>query len=54
MNIIFQDQDVLHAWLMDLHFEEYFPLFAAAGYDMAMVVRMTPVVRLHFNLTSQK
>jgi CASK-interacting protein len=34
----------MHAWLMDLHFEEYFPLFANAGYDMAMVARMTPVV----------
>ncbi|XP_059469883.1 caskin-2 isoform X3 [Neocloeon triangulifer] len=37
------DQDAMHAWLMDLHFEEYFPLFANAGYDMAMVARMTPV-----------
>jgi len=45
---ILQDQDVMHAWLMDLHFEEYFPLFANAGYDMAMVARMTPVVSIRF------
>ncbi|XP_049803664.1 caskin-2 isoform X6 [Schistocerca nitens] len=36
------DQDVLHAWLMDLHFEEYFPLFASAGYDMPTICKMTP------------
>ncbi|XP_069685335.1 caskin-2 isoform X2 [Periplaneta americana] len=36
------DQDVLHSWLMDLHFEEYFPLFASAGYDMPTMCRMTP------------
>ncbi|XP_039289747.1 caskin-2 isoform X2 [Nilaparvata lugens] len=36
------DQDVLHSWLMDLHFEEYFPLFMAAGYDMHTISRMTP------------
>ncbi|PNF26568.1 hypothetical protein B7P43_G13253 [Cryptotermes secundus] len=36
------DQDVLHSWLMDLHFEEYFPLFASAGYDMPTICRMTP------------
>ncbi|RZF47008.1 hypothetical protein LSTR_LSTR016480, partial [Laodelphax striatellus] len=36
------DQDVLHSWLMDLHFEEYFPLFVAAGYDMHTISRMTP------------
>jgi len=27
---------------MDLHFEEYFPLFASAGYDMPTICRMTP------------
>ncbi|XP_046659983.1 uncharacterized protein LOC124353947 isoform X2 [Homalodisca vitripennis] len=36
------DQDVLHAWLMDIHFEEYFPLFISAGYDMYTISRMTP------------
>nr|XP_018915150.1 PREDICTED: caskin-2 isoform X2 [Bemisia tabaci] len=36
------DHDVLHSWLMDLHFEEYFPLFIAAGYDMSTISRMTP------------
>jgi hypothetical protein len=41
---LFQDQDVLHSWLMDLHFEEYFPLFASAGYDMPTICRMTPEV----------
>jgi hypothetical protein len=41
---LLQDQDVLHSWLMDLHFEEYFPLFASAGYDMPTICRMTPEV----------
>lgn len=27
------DLDVVHAWLTELQFEEYFPLFASAGYD---------------------
>ncbi|XP_054281765.1 uncharacterized protein LOC128999342 isoform X2 [Macrosteles quadrilineatus] len=36
------DQDVLHAWLMDIRFEEYFPLFLSAGYDMYTISRMTP------------
>ncbi|XP_066907167.1 uncharacterized protein ckn isoform X1 [Halyomorpha halys] len=36
------DQDILHSWLMDLHFEEYFPLFINAGYDMHTISRMTP------------
>ncbi|XP_065218052.1 uncharacterized protein ckn isoform X3 [Planococcus citri] len=36
------DHDVLHSWLLDLHFEEYFPLFVASGYDMPTIVRMTP------------
>ncbi|KAK7868695.1 hypothetical protein R5R35_008223 [Gryllus longicercus] len=36
------DQDVIHSWLLDLHFEEYFPLFASAGYDMPTISRMTP------------
>lgn len=36
------DQDIIHAWLVDLHFEEYFPLFVSAGYDMPTIGRMTP------------
>ncbi|XP_068084564.1 caskin-2 isoform X2 [Anabrus simplex] len=36
------DQDVIHTWLLDLHFEEYFPLFASAGYDMPTISKMTP------------
>lgn len=27
---------------MDIHFEEYFPLFVSAGYDMYTISRMTP------------
>ncbi|KAL1131174.1 hypothetical protein AAG570_012410 [Ranatra chinensis] len=38
----YPDQDVLQTWLMDLHFEEYFPLFVNAGYDMHTISRMTP------------
>ena len=36
------DLDVVHAWLAELQFEEYFPLFASAGYDLATITRMTP------------
>lgn len=36
------DHEVIHAWLVDLHFDEYYPLFAAAGYDMGTIGRMTP------------
>ena len=36
------DDEVLLAWLTDLHFEEYFHLFRAAGYDMPTISRMTP------------
>ncbi|GLV35027.1 caskin [Carabus blaptoides fortunei] len=36
------DQEIIHAWLVDLHFEEYFPLFMSAGYDMPTIGRMTP------------
>uniref|UniRef100_A0A0A9ZHV5 Caskin-2 n=1 Tax=Lygus hesperus TaxID=30085 RepID=A0A0A9ZHV5_LYGHE len=36
------DQEILHTWLTDLHFEEYFPLFVNAGYDMHTISRMTP------------
>jgi SAM domain (Sterile alpha motif). len=45
--VVFQDQDVLHSWLMDIRFEEYFPLFVAAGYDMHTISRMTPEVSLN-------
>lgn len=38
----FQDQDIIHAWLQDLHFEEYFTLFVSAGYDMPTISKMTP------------
>ncbi|XP_023315726.1 caskin-2 isoform X2 [Trichogramma pretiosum] len=36
------DLDLVHAWLTELQFEEYFPLFASAGYDLATITRMTP------------
>ncbi|XP_043519884.1 caskin-1 isoform X2 [Frieseomelitta varia] len=36
------DLDVVHAWLTELQFEEYLPLFASAGYDLATITRMTP------------
>ena len=36
------DLDIVHAWLTELQFEEYFPLFASAGYDLATITRMTP------------
>lgn len=36
------DQEIIHAWLVDLQFEEYFPLFIAAGYDLPTIGRMTP------------
>ncbi|XP_046586894.1 caskin-1 isoform X1 [Neodiprion lecontei] len=36
------DLDVVHAWLTELQFEEYFTLFASAGYDLATITRMTP------------
>ncbi|XP_046407441.1 uncharacterized protein LOC124172067 isoform X2 [Ischnura elegans] len=39
---VLPDQDIIQSWLMDLHFEEYFPLFASAGYDMPTISRMTP------------
>ena len=34
-----QDEDVLLAWLSDLHYEEYFHLFISAGYDMPTISR---------------
>lgn len=39
-----QDNEVLHAWLHDLHYEEYYPLFVQAGYDLPTISRMTPEV----------
>lgn len=36
------DLDIVHAWLTELQFEEYFSLFAQAGYDLATITRMTP------------
>ncbi|XP_031788036.1 caskin-1 isoform X2 [Nasonia vitripennis] len=36
------DLDLVHAWLAELQFDEYFPLFASAGYDLATITRMTP------------
>lgn len=36
------DTEVLHAWLNDLEFGEYYPLFLQAGYDMPTISRMTP------------
>lgn len=36
------DLDVVHAWLAELQFDEYFPNFASAGYDLATITRMTP------------
>lgn len=36
------DQDIIHSWLVDLQFEEYFPLFISAGYDLPTIGRMTP------------
>jgi hypothetical protein len=36
------DPEVLTAWLTELHYEEYFHLFRAAGYDMPTISRMTP------------
>lgn len=36
------DDDILNAWLTDLHFGEYFNLFISAGYDMPTISRMTP------------
>lgn len=37
-----QDQENVHAWLSQMHFEEYYPLFVNAGYDMPTISKMTP------------
>ncbi|KRT81339.1 Sterile alpha motif containing protein, partial [Oryctes borbonicus] len=36
------DQEIIHAFLLDLQFEEYFSLFVSAGYDLPTMGRMTP------------
>lgn len=41
-HIVLQDQEIIHTWLVDLQFEEYFPLFISAGYDLPTIGRMTP------------
>ncbi|KAH9505217.1 hypothetical protein Btru_058980 [Bulinus truncatus] len=45
------DNEVLHAWLHELGFVEYYPLFYQAGYDMPTISRMTPEV-LHAHCTT--
>jgi len=42
LNAGIPDEDILTAWLTDLHFEEYYHLFTSAGYDMPTISRMTP------------
>lgn len=37
-----QDQEIIHAWLVDLQYDEYFQLFVNAGYDLPTIGRMTP------------
>ena len=34
------DMEIVNCWLSDLRFEEYFSLFASAGYDMPTISRM--------------
>ncbi|CAH0545872.1 unnamed protein product [Brassicogethes aeneus] len=36
------EKDILHSWLVDLQYEEYFGLFVSAGYDLPTIGRMTP------------
>ncbi|XP_017782586.1 PREDICTED: caskin-2 isoform X3 [Nicrophorus vespilloides] len=36
------DQEIIHAWLVELQFEEYIQLFLQAGYDLPTIGRMTP------------
>ena len=33
-------EEVVHCWLADLRCQEYFALFAAAGYDLPTISRM--------------
>jgi len=42
MNQGLPDMEIVNCWLSDLRFEEYFSLFASAGYDMPTISRMTP------------
>lgn len=42
MNQGMPDMEIVNCWLSDLRFEEYFSLFASAGYDMPTISRMTP------------
>lgn len=37
----------MYCFLVDLHLEEYSPLFESAGYDMETVSKMTPEVRCY-------
>lgn len=38
----------MYSWLVDLHLEEYLPLFISAGYDMRTVSKMTPEVSINY------
>lgn len=49
MSFYLQDKDIMYSWLVDLHLEEYLPLFLNAGYDMRTVSKMTPEVSYYFN-----
>lgn len=40
----------MYSWLVDLHLEEYLPLFLNAGYDMRTVSKMTPEVSYYYLL----
>jgi len=40
----------MYSWLVDLHLEEYLPLFLSAGYDMRTVSKMTPEVSYYSQL----
>ncbi len=35
----YKDEEILTAWLTELHFEEYYHLFVSAGYDMPTISR---------------
>ncbi|XP_064629670.1 caskin-2-like isoform X3 [Lineus longissimus] len=37
-----QDHEIIHAWLADLRYEEYYNNFIINGYDMGTISRMTP------------
>ena len=42
-NVLFAglpELEIVNCWLSDLRFEEYFSLFASAGYDMPTISRM--------------